>query len=1209
MRLQLSSTAGPVDVRRIWTILPDGPDHDRPRTSWFRFSAYLTPRLGSATALAAYADFTDWPATLKTLKFALYDGAAEIAAEGNSLERIDVADSAVYRALFPPTLTVTPPGGDPSTDCPVTFCAQDVIAAVSAHATGMIAGGGAPAALNAAQRQALEDARDYVRKIKTVKDGEHCATIDFHQQVTRLAQYPVLLRLCGFVVDFRCRLALPLNEHRLSLRVRAPRDPADPQSPPAETKADQSMATLVEPPSVGVSFAARSRKTDEFAGTFLVLQSNANPDRYVTHQLDPVAEALRLTSDSDCLKTGDTGGASCSFQTAGLALFRRDTAAAVADKREDAKAFERKSVDGTKRSGQAVGVDLFFDDLVRGFRVDVRDMRDGAPWRSLCARSVSYTIGAPDGGSSTAFQLDDEGWVGISGATVDPAITPIGSKTGPDLAVHDALFRWTGWSLSARRPMSAVDKTGAADCQSNEPTIEVKPQPGSLPSLRFGRTYRFRVRVVDLAGNSKSLSAPTPAGAEGLPFTYGRFEALSPPKPVFRGDHRARENPLRLVVRSELDKRSRRYLFPPRVTAEMAERHGRLDDGGRTGKSAFATLVRFDGDLPERPESPAVPYLSDPLVTGIRCELASLDGLPNPQPVHVRYHGTWPAMLALRMVLRKTSGAAVLTIGRDEELVVALPAASRYQLKLVSLPRINDDLTAFALWNLYGKGDARLKDDVVGGLNEHFTPPVVLDLIHAVQRPRRAPAWEPRRTPVVTVQRKPGDTAATLAGKVAVDTRSTASIDLTATWYEWIDDGKTVPFRKQFSRKIYHRSDCTPTPKADGDCTPLAESNAVTAHQEFGDTKARRVYYPWRGTTRFPEYYADDKGNVTVDVTSTTKPADELSVVIPSTKVPPPPRVLFHLPTFAWATPGDPFGREVTRERHGRAVRIYLARPWFASGDDEMLGVMLRHPGSAAPAHADVMSRIGCDPTDPRASTFAPQPGGQPLDFLTASDFEDAPTAVPLTLPLSWYAADGQNVKPDTVDILPYRVHFDKTKDAWYADVVFREPNAYRPFVQLVLARYQPNALDGADLSVSTPVALPFTQLFPDRRLRYTFAHDEPRRIELTVYGAQRRDSNGAQVIVQDRKGELGPLSDELSWVSRAPVEMAQAGTSGSLYQLALHAPRSLRGCRIVVLEYETREADDRTDDGKTGDDVDPGHVGHAKKQGVAPVYLDAFLL
>lgn len=142
---------------------------------------------------------------------------------------------------------------------------------------------------------------------------------------------------------------------------------------------------------------------------------------------------------------------------------------------------------------------------MRGYRVDVNDRGN---WRSLCARTgtVSFNSGA------TTVSLLDEGYVKAASATKKDAYPW-------QLFVHESLWGWDSYSLVAPRPGLTVSDPGDSDYNGTQTktststsvgsgaftfdvTTQVHALPGSLPRLRFGNSYQFRARVVDLAGNS-----------------------------------------------------------------------------------------------------------------------------------------------------------------------------------------------------------------------------------------------------------------------------------------------------------------------------------------------------------------------------------------------------------------------------------------------------------------------------------------------------------------------------------------------------------------------------------------------------------------------------------------------------------------------------------------------------------------------------------
>ena len=148
-----------------------------------------------------------------------------------------------------------------------------------------------------------------------------------------------------------------------------------------------------------------------------------------------------------------------------------------------------------------------------GFRVDVRRRQTGGEkgeWRSLCQRQGRYVLGKdkpevwphPD-----KEPHPDEGFLSPSADEVrDPKAKASGVR------VSQALFRWDGWSLVIARPGEVVSETDGAVTQRPDNVNRVAPvratftpQPGSLERLRLGDRYDFRLRAVDLAGNSLSV--------------------------------------------------------------------------------------------------------------------------------------------------------------------------------------------------------------------------------------------------------------------------------------------------------------------------------------------------------------------------------------------------------------------------------------------------------------------------------------------------------------------------------------------------------------------------------------------------------------------------------------------------------------------------------------------------------------------------------
>ena len=177
-----------------------------------------------------------------------------------------------------------------------------------------------------------------------------------------------------------------------------------------------------------------------------------------------------------------------------------------------------------------------------------------------------YTIG-----EQVFTTTDEEGFTQLAAA--QPAPDP-DKPPAKDMYVHESIARWAGWSLSVPFPGKALssdpDPAAALSQPSTDQNVPATPFKmttnftivgSSLPSLRFGRRYRVRARVVDICGNSIALDQPLleqlstqlalPQDPEG--FAYLRYEPVISPQIVLR-DQKGITDPgsqlNRLVIRT-----------------------------------------------------------------------------------------------------------------------------------------------------------------------------------------------------------------------------------------------------------------------------------------------------------------------------------------------------------------------------------------------------------------------------------------------------------------------------------------------------------------------------------------------------------------------------------------------------------------------------------------------------------------------------------
>src|SRR5215207_5694414 len=192
---------------------------------------------------------------------------------------------------------------------------------------------------------------------------------------------------------------------------------------------------------------------------------------------------------------------------------------------------------------------FYSEDLVRGYRLDVWDSVTDE-WHSLHMRQAEYALD----GLTLPIPVE-EGFVQL--ALTKPAQGA--EPASDDLYLHEAIARWAGWSLAVEMPGKhlsrhpdpdkAIPPDGDdPDYRVNEPVTPFKLTTrfdivkGTLPKLRFGRRYRVRARVVDLAGGGLRVDEPIAdqlASTMALPrdpegFAYLRYEPVAAPLVVIR---------------------------------------------------------------------------------------------------------------------------------------------------------------------------------------------------------------------------------------------------------------------------------------------------------------------------------------------------------------------------------------------------------------------------------------------------------------------------------------------------------------------------------------------------------------------------------------------------------------------------------------------------------------------------------------------------
>jgi hypothetical protein len=364
-------------------------------------------------------------------------------------------------------------------------------------------------------------------------------------------------------------------------------------------------------------------------------------------------------------------------------------------------------------------------------------------------------------------------------------------------------------------------------------------------------------------------------------------------------------------------------------------------------------------------------------------------------------------------------------------------------------------------------------------MNWMLSPYRELLLIHAVQQPLLIPSLV---KPYLT--RDVGWSYVLVHGGVKNDGRSTVHIDLNAQWLDPYDD-VNAPLGPQVDpgNLTSHSGLAFELPVNYSDTiTPMGGSALVGSVDEpggirhdFGDTKHRWVTYRPDAASRYREYFPPD---ITSDPANITTTGVEQILNVLSSKRPEPLQVLYAVPTWQWKTSAD----GLTKTRSGRGIRIYLERPWFTTGADEMVGVCLLPTPMFDDSLKKYTSEWGRDPV--WTSTGVTEPL-QPEHFFNRILETPEPAGFnPTPPPLSTgpYALAEDNTL--SVGVVGFFPEYDSDRKLWYVDIIMDPGDSYFPLVRLALARFQPHSVNfGLETSqhLSHVTRTEFIQLVPDR--------------------------------------------------------------------------------------------------------------------------------
>jgi hypothetical protein len=988
---------------------------------------------------------------------------------------------------------------------------------------------------------------------------------DFHTALARVNQFPAMLRQLGLAVDFEF---VPPGGAVTTIAISNPTNIPGINQVPFVTNCTLTRsadgASLVD--FYATSDTTRPGLLTPAGGSsrFLFLQATdgSNPlFQFVSEDTDGSAQKSSQQADADLRSqqyassasatTGDP--ASPSARTVGVTLLY----SLRADRTRQALAANASLAGGATPS-------LWAEDLVLGYRIDVKNGND---WLSLSARQGKYEIFNARGVKQRTF----EPAAGLEGAADDGFISPMASSPVPDpnnpppnnepvIQVHESIFTWTGWSLSIP-PLFKSFNTNSNSCP--EPVTRIRPEyrlpaKHQLPPLRFDRSYTFRCRAVDLAGNSVDVTAQNvPAGAL-MDHSMERLEPIRPPhilinEPLKRVSHPGEQVDV-LVIRDG-GGFSARILAAPReplriaelsdkLTATLPETAFRLFFLETNGSFPSVKQASDQGLLDSTPEGKETtwndslfllrkgntvvncPYYPDPLAEFVRIVPSLvLDPAIDPNetnpfaPVYLGLYTdselepgsktSWPDCGPIRLRLEDAGGqrpqaSKMMMIADDNDgtsplvrgLLVKVPKARTVTMQISSAACLPGQTTlpSGAKIALFSL-HANLKGNP---LNVKLSD--LLDGSHPPQTPLH------QVTLVHAVRRplKPPcfvgfDVQRTAIG--ANDAKVFGVIDA-----DWWSTGK-VTCQASWEDCIDDLKQPGPRNQKNSEVafdllavpTDVRLANKQVHH--FRDTRAHAVTYELKATTRFRGYYSETDKESMFEVQGAVRSdiANSLGiapVIVRSSVRPPAPSIAYIVPAFKWEEGYQSSSKTWVRGRVS-ALRIYVERPFRVSGNEECIGIALT-PSGANRTVAELTSRWGLDPL---------RGGGESLGMreLAATDFAGGEQVAPACV---------LSEKTDTsVDVVPYKVSYAEERGLWFCDVRINSADAYYPFVRLGVVRYQPHAFsalthDVGEARISPVVVADFMQIAPNRWVH--LQKKDGKTISLSISGVSYSDAEAA---------------------------------------------------------------------------------------------------
>lgn len=409
------------------------------------------------------------------------------------------------------------------------------------------------------KRSQIKDYKDYVdiKKFKTQKSVNEIKkeNQEFHKKFAALSHYPDLLRATGWILDFSFKFDLNSLPNADLCRLQIRYDETDTIEEKefklgGEIEFICPWTTFNKEVEKLFSLRYKNRNgtyfkvTDGFINTIKNYESPsifAQIEDKKRQIMDIISSLMPPSSEIDYIKDDKLNlqinklidNNSENFKSkisTGIGLLIDNNPSGITGTNTKA------NQDAIKENPQII----WGEDLDVGYRIDV-SYTENESWYSLCNRKADYYIDVDQERNKKKILLlkgySDEPWVAESAQL---------GATGTGY-IHEEIVRWNNWSLTC--PHTGIDPEFMEnpfinlDNEYNDlEVLNIEPD-GKLLPLRFNKSYKFRLRIVDICGNSASVADKTPVtlayfGSGGEVYSlrtefYKRLEEIYPPDLFF----------------------------------------------------------------------------------------------------------------------------------------------------------------------------------------------------------------------------------------------------------------------------------------------------------------------------------------------------------------------------------------------------------------------------------------------------------------------------------------------------------------------------------------------------------------------------------------------------------------------------------------------------------------------------------------------------